>query len=369
MNRVEEVERMRRLMGTDPSAHPPRVTEFWRGVEGISVHMIPGSHPRNPYRSIFEMTVMTWGSTRTGLPAPEEMLPGALGEVQLDALLSRPGGLGPTWKWDRTPPRWRAKVVEAVLSGKTLPNALEGVTFSFVVERVSRWAFDQIARARLGVVFSSMGTRDNCHEDLGFRFHESTWGSPERLEAAKRACLTAKESYNAIVSAGGGSWQEGREVLPISGLHRFAMAANFPGLRGICAQRMKACEAEDVVAISSLLRREVEGVFPYLASFLRPGCDYGKRCDYHDSYSLSEAFSALFRGCGRWPAPEYTLGPDFQHNESCSSYETIAKQCGYALPPPTEPVGERKATSHPLDRALFYDGWAGAPDEDFPPTE
>lgn len=326
-----QVERMRVVMGTAPSAHPPYQTEFWRGVEGIEVQLVPGSYPRNPYRSIYELATMTWGSTND-----------------------------PATKWERTPPRARADVVKAVLSFKSLPNAMEAPSFTFVVNRVSRWAFDQIARARIGVIFSSMGTRDNCHLDIGFRLHEATWRSDVRREAVMRACLSAKESYREIVETGAGSWQEARTVLPISCLHRFGMGINFLALRNLCNKRMQACEAEDVVAVAWLMRAQLERRYPYLAAWLRPGCDGARRCTYHESYSMSEAFGALFRGCGRWPSPDYTLGEDFQRNESCSDYATISRQIGYEIPDGLlrRPEG-LDPFENELDRELFCEDWDG----------
>lgn len=335
-DRIAQVEQMRRLMGTAPNVQPELSTRFYRGVEGITVDLVPGSFPGNPYRAMFEMAVMTWGSTE-----------------------ARPG------KWEDTPPRWRAEVIKGVLSYKALPLAMEAPKYTFVVDKISRWGFDQIARARLGVVFASMGTRDNCHLDIGFRGHESTWADPEKLNTWKRACLQAKNRYAEIVGKGQGSWQEARTVLPISCTHRFAMSINLMALRGLCGKRMKACEAEDVVAVAWLLRREIEKNTPYIASFLRPACDWAKRCDYHEAYSISEAFGALFRGCGRHPAPEYALGPEFQANGSCSDYDTLSRQTGYDIPGASE-----RMPGHPLedirDRALFYEDWAGESDAEYP---
>lgn len=324
-SRIQEVEALRRAMGTAPNAQPEFQTEFYRGVEGIEVHLVPRSFTPNPYRIMFEMATQTWG-------AAEE-------EGQ---------------KWGRVRPEHRALVVQAVLTGQALPLALEAVQFGFVVERLSRWAFDQLARARLGVVFASLGTRDNNHLDIGFRLHEAIWQDPGKLAAAMTACRAAKDAYKYIVEAGRGSWQEARAVLPISCVHRFAFSINYAALRNLCAQRMQFCEAEDVVAVAWLLRAAVARRFPYLAAFLRPGCDRARRCTYHNAYALSEAFGALFRPCGRWPAPEYTFGTDFQFNGSCSGPDTIARQLGLALPAgQSDRPEDLDPLADPLDRALF----------------
>lgn len=294
--RPEIIDEMRKIMGTLPDMKPEFKTEFLRGVESIEVKLI--DHNVNPYKAMFDFATACWGK-------------------KLD-------------KWGDTPVEGRVAVVQAVLQRKALPLALEIPGFTFTVSKVSRWAFDQIARARIGIVFSSMGTRDNNHLDMGFRVHESIYKNPDKLEKFMYNAIHSKDAYKYFVEQGQGSWQEARSLLPISCLHNFMFSANYVAVSNMISKRAKACEGEDVVAVAWLVKHEIAKVFPLLAAYLRPGCDFARKCQYHQSYSLSEAFGALFDSCGRWPEEN---GYKYAHqNGSCSDYETISRQLGIDIP-------------------------------------
>jgi thymidylate synthase ThyX len=295
-SRPEFIDEMRRVMGTLPDMQPEFKTPFYRGVEGITVKLIECTE--NPYKAMYTMAAATWGK-------------------HID-------------KWSETPIEGRIAVVKGVLDGQTLPAVQEAAMFTFAIEKVSRWAFDQIVRQRLGVVFGSMGTRDNNHLDMGFRVHESIWRDPEKLRRFKETCLLAKENYKYFVEQGQGSWQEARSLLPISCLHNFSGTYNYAAVKSYCGKRMQACEAEDVVAVAWLMKEAIAERFPLLSKYLRPTCDWAGVCTYHKAYTMSEAFGALFESCGRNPEKEsgnYSYKYTHQ-NGSCSDYKTISEQLG-----------------------------------------
>lgn len=335
-SRAEIIREIREQLGTLPHQAPRVKTRYYRGVEGIQVDLIDG--PMNPYRSIFTMAVATWGS--------------AVSEQAK--------------RWDQVKPEHRFEVVRSVLAGRALPLALEAPKFTFTVQGLSRWSFDQIARARLGVVFASLGTRDNNHADVPFRFHESTWRDPMKLKKAIDVAEHAKRAYGQFLSDGVTSWQEARELLPISCVHRFVMSINYAALKNLCAKRMTFSEAEDTVAVAWLLRDRLgkDDAFPYLSKWLRPRCDFVEACCYHRAHTTAEAFGCLYRSCGRnqvkGPGP---ADPNVaQFNEACSDRETISRQLGIVIPGAKEDRPE-DVTFEDLartDRQLFeVDGKAG----------
>jgi thymidylate synthase ThyX len=327
--RVEELRKLRELMGTAPSASPEFDTRFYRGVEGIRVDLLDAT--RNPYRAMYCMATSTWGTWKTSMRQ----------------------------RWEDATPEAREAVVRAVLRGQALPLAMEAPQFIFSVENLSRWSFDQIARARLGVVFASMGTRDNNHLDIPFRFHESSFRDERKLASLVSLARHAKDVYREIVEAGKGSWQEARTALPISVVHRFSLSINFQALKGMCARRMTFSEAEDTVAVAWLLRDRLLkwDAFPLLGMHLRPGCDFSGACGYHKAHTMSEAFGCLFRSCGRNRVRSAPGAPDLDYsvadfNESCSDRATIAAQLGVRIPD----AGEDRPEGWPLsarDRFLF----------------
>jgi thymidylate synthase ThyX len=291
-----EIAELRNLMGTNPHEKVPLLTEFFEGVRGIKVEMY--DQPTNPYKALYNMATSTWGSTIN--------------------------------KWPGTKPEARFWVVKAVLEYKSLPNAMEAPSFTFGVEKCSRSAFDQIARARIGAVFSSMGWRDNDHSDIGFRVPQSIWDDEQVRKNFIDSCIQAKNTYHLMVSKGQASWQDARAVLPISACHSFSMAMNYMALRNFESKRLKFCEQADTVAVAWLIREEISNKFPLLGSYLRPGCDFSKTCGYHQEYAMSEAFGCLFKECGRNPCKATDNYATF--NKSCSDKHTIEMQLGIKIP-------------------------------------
>ena len=291
-----DINELRQLMGTNPKEKTGLKTEFYEGVRGIKVELY--DYPVDPYKALFNMATSTWGT-------------------KID-------------KWPQAKPEARFLVVKAVLDFKSLPNAMEAPSFTFGIEQCSRSAFDQIARARIGAVFSSMGWRDNDHSDIGFRVPQSIWDDPASLRDFKITCATAKANYHELVSKGQTNWQDARAHLPISACHSFSMAMNYMSLRNFCNKRLKFCEQADTVAVAWLVRERVKEAYPLLGSYLRPNCDWRGVCEYHQEYSMSEAFGCLFKECGR----NKCLATDnyATFNKSCSDKEIIAKQLGIFIP-------------------------------------
>jgi thymidylate synthase ThyX len=315
-----EIEKLRDLMGTNPHANVPLQTDFYEGVRGIKVEIF--DWPSNPYQAIYNMATSTWGNKIN--------------------------------KWPNTSPEARYWVVKAVLEFRSLPNAMESPSFTFGVENCSRSAFDQIARARIGAVFSSMGWRDNDHSDVGFRVPQSVWDDKESLADFIETCTRAKLNYHKLVKRGNSNWQDARAHLPISACHSFSMAMNYMALRNFMSKRLKFCEQSDTVAVAWLMRERILEGYPLLGSYLRPGCDFKGTCDYHSEYAMSEAFGCLFKECGRNPCKATDNYATF--NKSCSDKNTIASQLGIFIPNAKEdmPESEYSQLSN-LDKASFED--------------
>lgn len=332
--RADAIRKIRERLGTLPHQAAEVSTRFYRGVEGIRVDLVDG--PVNPYRSMFTMATATWGSAVADQAA----------------------------RWGEVSPEDRFEVVRSVLMGQALPLALEAPKFTFAVQGLSRWSFDQIARARLGIVFASLGTRDNNHADIPFRFHESTFRDREKLRLAVDVALEAKRGYGRFMASGVSSWQEARELLPISCVHRFVMSVNYAALRNLCARRMTFSEAEDTVAVAWLLRDRLSrsDAFPYLATWLRPRCDYARSCTYHRAHTASEAFGCLYASCGRNPVKSAPGAPEVdlevaEFNEACTDAETLSEQLGIRIPGPDEDRPEEIGFEdlEECDRALFLE--------------
>lgn len=323
MERVTEIEKLRKLMGTHPSDQPKKRTDFIEGCSEVEVELISDAFPVNPYRMIFEAAVATWGD---------------------DHYFS---------KWEKTSVQHRIMVVTAALEGKTLPIALEVPKFAWIVRYTSRSAYDQVARLRIGGSVMSSGTRDNNKLDASFilpnAFLEGGKLNKYRDRIEKHV-LEFKDLYEEIIKEGQGSWQAARCITPMGIHHPYKLTLNYLALRGQCARRLKFCEQEDTVATFWALRQTILETFPLLGIYLRPGCDYAKRCQYSEAYSLSEMFGCLFAPCGRNKySGDYTYAT---FNEACTDRETLQKQLGFKIPKVNEDIPKDFKLT-PVDMALF----------------
>ena len=299
----DEIIKLRQVMGTDPARAPERSDQIVVGCQGITVEMI--DYPSNPYEAIFEGVTATWGDRMT-------------------------------WghKWDRASPEGRLRTLLAVLSRKTLPEILEGPKFTFAIDGPSRACFDQFARHRIGVGINSVGTRDNNWLDASLRIPHEIDDDLEQLEAHRKAFFFAKEAYAYTVNTAKESWQSARFILPMGTTHRWIMTANYLALQNMSFQRMKFCEQFDTVGTMWLMWFEVHQEFPLLSAFMRPGCDWAKGCQYHQTYSLSELFGALFKGCGRHLVKDGEKYAEF--NRACSTIGEVERDIGVLIPRPQE---------------------------------
>lgn len=298
----QRIDEMRRAMGTLPSMQPQKKTKFIRGCEGIKVELI--GYPENPYKQIFEAATATWGDDDY------------------------------EYKWPKVSTENRILVVRAALEGKTLPQALESITFQFRVNGVSRSAFDQAARARIGATFFSSGVRDNNKLDASFIMPTELYDDEEIRKEIEDYIRRGKDLYEKIINRGRGSWQAARCILPMGMNHPFEFSMTYLALLQQCNKRLKFCEQEDTVGLFWAVREALKKKFPLLAVYLRPGCDRVKRCQYHEAYSLSEMFGCLFKPCGR-----HSDNSPYEYatfNWACTNKDILEQQLGFKIPGPNE---------------------------------
>lgn len=304
---LENLRQLRIDVGTKPKEEvEPKPTVYHRGGEAVSVKMVMPNTPVNFYAGMFVMAVSTWGG------------PHDSGII----------------KWNKASCAGRETVVRAILQRQALPLALEHPQFLFEITGCSRSAFDQIARMRIGTTFSSMGTRDNAHSDFEVVVPPNIYDDAFLLTKFKSSTEAAKSVYVNLLKEGM-SWQDARGVLPQSMVHRFCMSVNYAALSGFMAKRLMFEEQPDTVAVAWKMRQELGRHYAILAAPLRPACDLARRCVYHQTNSLSEAFGCLFQGCGRWEEEKYKYA-DF--DEPSTTESDIEEWLGEPVPRGVDPI-------------------------------
>jgi thymidylate synthase ThyX len=271
-------------------------------LKDLKVELIDCSN--NPYKVMCNMALCTWGSYNN--------------------------------KWKFLSPESRFYVVKEVLDRKALPLALESSSFSFSIENCSRAVFDQLARARIGVVFSSKGQKDNFLNDLNFII-------PSRIKDTilednyKEICFDSKNLYTQIQNYHIPNWAA-RCVINMYASHRFIMCINFKSLQDMCSSRMQTTEIEDCVAIAYLLRNEVSKKFPLLANYLRPMCDWIKKDTNYNVNGFWEILGIPHISDMRWSSKEDIK---IQKNiakfyEPCTNLDYVERKLNIKIPSPND---------------------------------
>jgi len=302
----EQIENIRQAMGTLPSQKPKKNYDYVNALEHCHVRLAEA--PENPYRPLVRMATATWGD-------------------------GQPGDYhGSTRKWEKLSPENRFRVALSVLTGNTLPTALESVNFTFEYD-APRHTFDQFARMRIGSGHASIGCRDNSKLDAPFVLYPSLYESIKSDESLRQDfeiwVEQTKDLYERILGTEKGSWQTARAVLPMSYNHSWVSYMNLLAMKGQMGRRLMACEEAPIVLLFWKMQNEVNEKFPLIANYLRPVCDRAKKCVYHEGpEGLTKYFSALFAGCGRWKtSQDYS-----EFNNSCSDYEQLAQYVNIVQP-------------------------------------
>jgi len=246
-------------------------TPVVKGVSSVFVDLIQSLE--NPYYNLTEMALTTWGDTNVR-------------------------------KWKYLTPQERFEVTKNVLMRKALPLGKESLIFLFAIEGVSRGAFDQIARQRIGATFSSLSKaairQPNSKIIVANEVIKNKSGEVF-CEELSRITDDIKKLYYTMLEQGI-SWQAAGQILPLDITHNFTFSVTFEALTAFCGRRLCFSEQEDTVAVAWLMRQRIKEQFPLLASFLRPACDFANVCLYHNPGSLPEKMGALFSSCGRHKA-------------------------------------------------------------------
>ncbi len=224
--------------------------------------------------------------------------------------------------------------VESCFAGKTLQQVLEGITFDFCIDGVTRAFTHQNVRTRVGAGFMQHGGRDNdwrhrpwtmpetmrrmCEADdaaisadpvgselldaLGlkhcitdwkpinayvestFRFDGFSDGIRGRIE---HHVMNARKLYAALVDAGI-PWQDARRVLPIGMQTYIHDQYNYLALSGVLANRLEHIMDWEFNCVAQLMLREIKMKCPPLLS------------KYLGSHS-DKAKAARFAGLESWP--------------------------------------------------------------------
>ena len=298
----KSINSIRKALGTLPSQQSVKTYDYISVFDNKAANVRLAEFPKNPYKMLVRAATATWGSGKIGYNE------------------------GSMNKWEKLLPESRFIVALSVLTGNTLPQAVEPVTFQWELNGFPRHTFDQFARMRIGAAIFSIGCRDNNKLDAPFILYPKLFDEIENNSKLKEKfehwVKITKDLYNDILETETGSWQIARAVLPMSYNHSWGCYTNLLALKGQMSRRLMFCEEAPIVLLFWKMKEEIEKYFPLINNYLRPACDNAKRCVYHGEHEgLTKYFSNLFAGCGRWPDDiNYQ-----EFNQSCTDVDKISK--------------------------------------------
>jgi thymidylate synthase ThyX len=273
-------------------------TNFYT-LADMKVEML--DYPANAYKTMVNMAMKTWGNKSD--------------------------------KWSDLTPQDRLTIVQMILNKKALPLATEHPKFSFSVDRIDRSSFDQLARARIGIVFASKGQKDDYLDDLGIIIPSRLMHTPLENEF-KALAIECKKFYHYMKQYEIPNWAR-RSILPMYSEHSFIFSANFSTIQNLLAKRLETTEQEGVVAFSMLVREEIKKEYPLLANWLRPSCDFIHK-DMTAAYNgFSKILSVPHASDNRHSGYDKEKYPP-KWNEPCSDFQRIQADLNIEFPEPDE---------------------------------
>lgn len=183
---------IRKSMGTLPEDNNTMNYTIKKEKDSLQVDLIDFN--KNPFRVIFSTATATWGNN----------------EYQD--------------KWLLTSKEDKLKVIVAALTGRTLPQALENIIFTWRIKGTPRMTFNKHTEvAKIGCTFYSIGCRDNNKLDTDFIIRENVQVDYEQMQ---KYFKESKELYKDCLDTEGGSWQSARAFLPLAYQHSYHFSQN-----------------------------------------------------------------------------------------------------------------------------------------------
>src|SRR5678815_5611132 len=324
------------------------VNTITNGPESITVTLDRWGPINNLFTSMYDALQANWGEH------PSRTVDANLSYSSDDRVS---GDFATLTGWNQLSPDQR-DYVESCFAGKTLQQVLEGVTFDFCIDGVTRAFTHQNVRTRLGAGFMQHGGRDNdwrhrpwtmpetmrrmCEafnptisadpvgaellDVMGLKHCITDWSAIDRYlsdlpdrpedmlegpsikEAITDHIMRCRMLYSALVDAGI-PWQDARRVLPIGMQTYIHDQYNYLALQGMLANRLEHIMDWEHNCVAQLMLREIKMKCPPLIS------------KYLGSHS-DKSRTAKFAGLESWP-PDRKYPSPYDCCELCGHADSM----------------------------------------------
>lgn len=176
-----------------------------------------------------------------------------------------------------------------IMDGKAgfIGNFMEGISFTFGMNNVSRSFTHEMVRHRVGHCYVQQGGRNNDFRHNPIRI-------PESLDtpAWRSNLMVYKENYCNAVDNFGVTIQDARMMLPIGICTHIIWMCNLRSLDAFCRQRMCNTFHWEMNYVAKLVKVTVMKALPEIGKYLAPTCEHIGKCTYRDDF---------FEPCGKFP--------------------------------------------------------------------
>lgn len=336
------------------------------GPESISVTLDAWGPSENVFPAIFDALQANWGDTPSRTAERNIRFEQSHMDGNLARMERRTG-------WDLLSLD-EQRYVESCFAGKTLQQVLEGITFNFTIDGVTRAFTHQHVRSRMGAAFMQHGGRDNDWRHRNWTMPETITracavfhnekpdltvpghclDAPEHLEQyldsqlrtslyrqIENVLFESRRLYAALVDAGI-PWQDARRVLPIGTQTYIHDVYNYIALRGMLANRLEHIMDWEMNCVAQLMKREVIMKCPPI---------FGKYLQSHSDKARKAIYAGLesWPPDGKWPVPDppcyvcghahanhmldLEMGGHGYYCETCDREGGPGCSSGYKIPP------------------------------------
>ncbi len=250
-----------------------------------------------------------------GEMAAHRILPGAMGlrispihlpdEQQWDAvaLASQVNYMGVDGLTDGASAKDTEEVIQDIVAGRRLPNALEALNFTFYIGNVSRTMTHQLVRTRIGAVFLQLSSRDTDLRDAYFRMPITIFGDKRMRSHFLAKVSQARASYEKAVDDGI-PLQDARFMLTEAVCSNLTASYNWPALRDVMGKRLQNHMQWEINAVMRNMRQLIRTYKPEIAKLLYPVCERTKVCQLAtDTMSPCGKFPNPYEGKLKWRVP------------------------------------------------------------------
>lgn len=150
-------------------------------------------------------------------------------------------------------------------------SVFEHVSFTFLIEDISRACSHQLVRFRIGVSFTQRSQRYTDESNFSYIIPTSINKNEKALNMYNSAILKCRETYKNLTSYGIPT-EDARFILPNGANTEIIMTINYRELMHASGLRLCKKSQWEIRRLFWLIKKNVNNVSPLMGAYLQPKC-------------------------------------------------------------------------------------------------